>query len=66
MTKRKRKLYYFESGLGCGIRIGLSAEEVYKEELKSVGTYNGVSLVREASSIDIHNVKSMGGYVPEL
>jgi len=64
--RRKRKLFYVETGLGAGIRSGLSEEEVKTKELKSVGTYNGVQEVREATEEDIVSVKAMGGYIPEL
>ena len=60
------KIFYVESGMGCGLRLGMKAETVRKRELESVGTYNGVSLVREATPNDIANVKAMGGHVPEL
>jgi hypothetical protein len=49
----KEKLYYVKTGLGCGIRIGISKEQVYKDELASVGSYNGVREVREATKEDI-------------
>lgn len=61
----KEKLYYVKTGLGCGIRSGLSKEQVYKDELVSVGTYNGIEEVRKATQEDIGWVKSMGGYIPE-
>jgi hypothetical protein len=64
--RRVRQLYYVESGMGCGIRTGLSAETVERVELMKVGTYHGVSVVRLATDDDIHNVKSMGGFIPEV
>lgn len=60
----KSKLFYVETGMGCGIRIGRNEKQVYKAELKSIGTYNGVNLVREATKVDIANVRSMGGHIP--
>ena len=51
---------------GCGIRVGCSEDTVKKAELRSVGTYNGVYLVREATKTDIVNVRSMGGYIPKI
>lgn len=65
-TRRKRKLFYVETGMGAGIRSGLDEEQVYNAELKSVGTYNGVFVVREATEEDISMVKSMCGHIPEL
>lgn len=62
----KKKLYYVETGAGCGIRIGRNAGAVEKAELKAVGYNNGVRLVREATEEDITHVKAMGGYIPKL
>ena len=64
--RRKRKLYYVTGGLGCGIRSGLSVEEVEREETIRQGTYNGPVFVKEATEEELSWVKSMGGYVPEL
>jgi len=64
--RRVRQLYYVETGLGCGIRTGLSADDVRRDELRSAGTYNGVGVVRVASSDDISNVRGMGGFIPEV
>ena len=64
--RRKRKLFYVETGIGCGIRVGFTEEEIFSRELEYVGTHNGVKEVREATTQDIHNVKSMGGYIPNI
>lgn len=62
----KEKLYYVQTGLGCGIRSGISKEQVYKDELASAGSYNGVQEVRKATKGDISWVESMGGYIPSI
>lgn len=59
------KLWYVETGLGCGIREGNTEAVVRRRELECVGTYAGVDEVRLATEEDIANVRSMGGYVPE-
>jgi len=61
-----KKLFYVETGAGCGIRVGKTIKEVRQEELKEAGTYNGVSEVRKATEADIAWVKTMGGYIPEI
>ena len=57
---------YVETGLGAGLRTGRSIDSARRAELKSVGTYNGVYVCREATLEDISNVAAMGGYVPAL
>lgn len=62
----RKKLYYVKTGLGCGIRIGTSEEQVEEEVLREVGTRAGVELVEEANEASINWVRMMGGRVPEL
>ncbi len=60
------KLFYVETEIGCGIRTGTDEDEVYDEEVESIGTYHSVRLVREATKKDIAWVRTMGGYIPKL
>ena len=62
----KRKVYYVETGMGAGIRLGKTETQVRRNELEKVGTYHGVQIVRIATKEDIENVKSMNGYIPKL
>lgn len=62
---KKLNLYYFESLIGCGIRIHSSLKQAEREILKEVGTWNGVQVCRKATQYDISSVKAMGGYIPE-
>lgn len=60
------KLYYVETGIGCGIRKAKTARGAAKAALSEVGTHAGVRLVRLATDKDIAWVQGMGGYVPKL
>ncbi len=57
-------LYYVETRRGCCIRLGRSEEQVRREVLREVGTYEGVQRMREATASDIEWVRGMGGRVP--
>ncbi len=58
-------LAYVETGMGCGLREGTSLKKIERDELESVGTYNGVQVCRKATKEDISNVTNMGGWCPE-
>lgn len=58
-------VFYFESGRGCGLRESKSLEQAKREILHEVGTYEGVTLVQEATDENIGLVLAMGGFVPE-
>ena len=58
-------LAYVETGMGCGLREGTSLKKIERDELESVGTYNGVQVCRKATKADIQHVVAMGGYCPE-
>lgn len=60
------KLYYVETGYGCGICKAEDEDEAYDKTLRKVGTDVGVKDVREATDHDISWVEGMGGYVPKL
>ena len=59
-----KKLYYIETGIGCGIREGEDKDSVVENALKEAGTNAGVQIVRKATQEDIGWVKRMGGYIP--
>ena len=61
-----KKLFYFNTERGCGIRIGTDEQSVRDAITRSSGTDNRIRYVHEATEGDISYVKSMGGYVPEL
>jgi hypothetical protein len=63
---KMKKLYYVESEKGCGIRSAETKDEAYKDELRSVGTYSGVRVCREATEEDIGWVRAMRGHIPSL
>lgn len=58
------KPFYIETGMGACIRMARTAKAAESAALKEVGTIHGVSLVREAKTSDILNIKGMCGYVP--
>lgn len=60
----KNKLFYFETDIDCGLRLGNDKDEVFNEIRAEVGTVNNIQTVREATLKDINWVKSMGGHVP--
>lgn len=63
--KADSKIYYFETPFGnCGLRQANSYDEARKSILAEVGTYQGVSVVKEATTEEIGWVTAMQGYVP--
>lgn len=63
---RTIKLFYVETGRGCGLKKGKTAESVRRVTLSEVGSIDGVRLVREATERDIAWVRGMGGHVPQI
>ena len=55
--------YYFESEMGCGIRIAKSLLDARRKILREVGSYNwkGSESVRLATEKDVDWVAAMGG-----
>ena len=56
----KKKIFYFESDLGAGLRAEYTADDVRKR-LKDVH----VSVVREATKADINHIKAFNGFIPD-
>lgn len=59
------KHYFFECGLGAGIRLAKDARQARSRILKEIGT-NGlpISCLRVATDYDFAHVRGMGGYIP--
>lgn len=64
-TQRKKTLYYFESDMGCGLRVASNINQAKNEVLREVGTANYKTVVR-ATPTHIGWVRAMGGNVPEV
>lgn len=62
----KLKLYYVDTGRGCGLKAGMTERGVRSSALREVGTAVGVKLVRLATDADIAWVRGMGGVVPRI
>jgi hypothetical protein len=58
------KLFYIETGHGCGLRRGRTLKSVHRTALREAGAYAGVQRVRVATAKDIAWVTAMGGYTP--
>lgn len=57
-------LYYFQSDMGCGIRVATSLRQAESKIRREVGTYGDARNIRLATERDIAWVRGMGGYVP--
>ena len=58
-------VFYFESTIGCGLRVAKDMDTAEKIVTKEIGTKNSIILLRKAKKTDIARVKAMGGYCPE-
>jgi len=58
------KPFYIETGMGACIRMARTIKSAEAAALREVGTFHGVSLVREAKISDVLFIKGMCGYVP--
>lgn len=64
--QQRYKIYCFECGLGCGLRLFKNIAEARKQVVAEVGTFNSPHSIRLATAEDISSVRAMGGWVPDL
>ncbi len=57
-------LYYFQSDMGCGIRVAANLRQAEAEIRRECGTYGAARNIRKATKRDIAWVRGMGGNVP--
>lgn len=58
-------IYYAETGKGACLEEAETIHKAKKQILDSVGKYDGVQVLREATKKDIAWITSMGGWCPK-